>query len=224
MLLGESDTAHIAGHYANWLKEEHPQFQNHLKPEFAKEPPLAELDEIWRSAMPTELHYNSWITECSLAFIEEAARQESPFFLFVSYPDPHHPFDPPEEYADRYNPADIPLPEVTKADVNGRPPYCDTLFPKGHGFRDLYWSADKGIESGVTMTTEHLSREVLQTAVAYTYSMIEMIDDGVGKLLNALHDKGLADNTIIIFTSDHGDYLGDSWSIAQRAGFLPTDH
>ncbi|MEM7112908.1 MAG: sulfatase-like hydrolase/transferase [Chloroflexota bacterium] len=209
MLLGESDTAHLAGHYAAWLKENHPESYNLLEPEQAKESPNAELDEIWRSAMPAELHYNSWITDRATEFIADAAQQAEPFFLYVSYPDPHHPFDPPEPYADRYNPADMPLPEVTDADRNGRPPYCNELYPTDQGFRDLYWAADDAIEAGVLYPTEHLSRETLQTAVAYTYSMIEMIDDGVGDLLAALQAHGLDDNTIILFTSDHGDYLCD---------------
>lgn len=209
MLLGESDTAQIAGHYANWLRENHPESQYLLKPEFAKEPPPAELDEIWRSAMPSELHYNSWITDRAVAFIEDAAQQDAPFFLFASYPDPHHPFDPPEEYADRYNPADMPLPEVTEADISGRPPYCHTLFPKDQDFRELYWAANDNIEAGVLMTVEDMPEMIMKTAVAYTYSMIEMIDDGVGSILATLEATRLLDNTIIIFTSDHGDYLGD---------------
>ena len=209
LLLGESDTAQIAGHYANWLRNNHPDAVDLLKPEHAQLPPNQELDEIWVSGMPAELHYNSWITNCAADFISGASQDESPFFMFVSYPDPHHPFDPPEPYDKRYDPADMPLPQITKADLASRPPYCETLFPKDRDFTELYWSADTGIEAGVLYTTEHLNPETLQTAIAYTYSQIEMIDDGIGKILQTLHDKGLAENTIIIFTSDHGDYLGD---------------
>ncbi len=209
MLLGESDTAHLAGHYANWLQENHPEARELLKPEYAKQPPPEDLDEIWQSAMPAEFHYNSWITDRSVDFLHQRSDQTEPFFLFVSYPDPHHPLDPPEAYANRYNPADIPLPNVTAVDLKGRPPYCDSLYPKGQGFRELYWAADEGVEAGATITTDDISDESLQMAIAYTYDMIEMIDDGVGQLLDTLAAQGQLENTIVIFTSDHGDYLGD---------------
>ena len=208
LLLGESDTAQQAGHYANWLKLNYPEAVDLLKPEYAQPAPPEDLDEIWRSAMPVECHYNTWISDQSASFIEAQAVQETPFFLFVSYPDPHHPFDPPGEYADRYKPTDIPLPEIGENELPGRPPYCDKLFTRGDGFRKQYWMADEGAEAGSTITTEDISDESMKTAIAYTYGMIEMIDDGVGRILDALKRSGFADNTIVIFTTDHGEYLG----------------
>ncbi|MFT5506834.1 MAG: arylsulfatase, partial [Gammaproteobacteria bacterium] len=208
LLIGESDTAQIAGHYAQWLKTNYPQYVDHLKPELADTPPPEDLDEIWRSAMPVECHYNTWITDRAVDFISSQANTGSPFSLFVSFPDPHHPFDPPGEYADRYNPDEIRLPEVTESDLAGRPPYCNDLFPKGQGFRKLYWQADEGAEAGSSITTDDISDESMRKAIAYTHAQVEMIDDGVGRMLASIEDKGLMDNTIIIFTSDHGEYLG----------------
>ncbi|MFT7673261.1 MAG: arylsulfatase [Gammaproteobacteria bacterium] len=208
LLIGESDTAQIAGHYAKWLKTNYPQYVDHLKPRHADTPPPEDLDEIWRSAMPVECHYNTWITDRSVDFIASQKNSESPFSLFVSFPDPHHPFDPPGEYADRYNPEDITLPTVTDSDLAGRPSYCDDLFPKGQGFRKLYWQADEGAEAGSTITTDEVSDEAMRMAIAYTHAQVEMIDDGVGRMLASLEENGMMDNTIVIFTSDHGEYLG----------------
>jgi len=209
LLLGESDTAQIAGHYAHWLRENYPDYVDHLKPKFADRAPPEDLDEIWRSAMPVECHYNTWIADRAVDFLAAHKNDESPFCLFVSYPDPHHPFDPPGEYADRYNPDDMPLPEVPDYDLESRPPYCDDLFPKGQGFRKLYWQADKGAEAGSSITTEAISKASMQKAIAYTHAQVEMIDDGVGRMLAQLRESGVSDNTIVIFTSDHGEYLGD---------------
>ena len=212
LLLGESDTAQIAGHYANWLRENYPQYAEHLKPKMANEEPPADLDEIWRSAMPVECHYNTWITDRAVDFLVRHQADEGeaePFCLFVSFPDPHHPFDPPAEYADRYNPDDMPLPDVPARDLQSRPPYCADLFPKGQGFRKLYWQADEGAEGGSTITTEDISDKSMRTAIAYTHAQVEMIDDGVGRMLAQLRASGFADNTIVIFTSDHGEYLGN---------------
>lgn len=208
LLLGESDTAQIAGHYASWLRQNFPQSVDLLKPEFADEAPPSDLDEIWRSAMPSKQHYNTWISDCSARFIEQQAGQDDPFFLFVSYPDPHHPFDPPAEYAERYDPEKFDLPQISEVDLASRPPYCTELFPQGP-FRESYWSADEGAEAGSMITTDAISETSMRSAIAYTSAMIEMIDDGVGRILDALAAAGLADDSIVIFTSDHGEYLGD---------------
>ncbi len=214
LLLGESDTAQISGHYANWLRENYPQYVDYLKPKMADAEPPADLDEIWRSAMPVECHYNTWITDRAVDFLAQYSADqnvgaEQPFCLFVSFPDPHHPFDPPAEYADRYNPDEMPLPEVTEQDLQSRPPYCGDLFPKGQGFRKLYWQADEGAEAGSSITTEDISDESMRKAIAYTHAQVEMIDDGIGRMLAQLQKSGVADNTIVIFTSDHGEYLGN---------------
>ncbi len=209
LLLGESDTAQIAGHYAHWLRENYPDYVDHLKPEHANQGPPEDLDEIWRSAMPVECHYNTWIADRAVDFLAAQKDGESPFCLFVSYPDPHHPFDPPAEYADRYNPDDMPVPEVPDYDLESRPPYCDDLFPRGQGFRKLYWQADEGAEAGSSITTEAISKASMQKAIAYTHAQVEMIDDGVGRMLAQLRESGVSENTIVIFTTDHGEYLGD---------------
>ncbi len=209
LLLGESDTAQIAGHYAHWLQENYPQLVDHLKPELADQSPPQDLDEIWRSAMPVECHYNTWIADRAVDFLSAQKAAESPFCLFVSYPDPHHPFDPPAEYADRYKPEEMPLPQVPDCDLESRPPYCADLFPKAQGFRKLYWQANEGAEAGSSITTEAISDASIQKAIAYTHAQVEMIDDGVGRMLAQLRENGLDDDTIVIFTHDHGEYLGD---------------
>lgn len=209
LLLGESDTAHLAGHYANWLRENHPGSVPLLLPANAPEPPPADLDEIWRSAIPAEHHYNTWITDRAMSFIGQASAASAPFFLFVSYPDPHHPFDPPAEYADRFDPAGMPVPRVSAEERGRQLPYFRELYPEGAGFRELYWSARTDLEGGSMITTDRISDESLGRAIAYTHATIRMIDDQVGRLLETLDRAGLADSTVILFTSDHGELLGD---------------
>ncbi|MGI9319617.1 MAG: sulfatase family protein, partial [bacterium] len=205
----ESDTATLAGHYANWLRKHHPDSLHLLEPAQAEQPPPADLDEIWRSAIPAEQHYNSWISDCAVAFLQRNAKNDQPFFLFVSYPDPHHPFDPPGQYADRYDPQLIPLPPVTADELKRQPSYYGELYPKGDGFRELYWAGRTDLEAGSMITTESISEESMRRAIAYTYGMIEMIDDGIGRIERALKQQGVAENTVIVFTSDHGELLGD---------------
>ena len=205
LLLGEADTATLAGHYARWLRREHPEAVDLLQAANAPEAPPADLDEVWRAAIPPELHYNSWITDRAVDFI---AGQEAPFFLFVSYPDPHHPFSPPAAYADRFAPADMPLPRVDPGELDKMPAYYRELYPTGGGFRENYWAARRDQEAGAMMATSEISEATLRRAIAHTYAMIEMIDDGVGRILETLAAQGLEEDTIVLFTSDHGELLG----------------
>lgn len=209
LLLGESDTASIAGHYANWLRQNYPDSLHLLEPKAAAQAPPADLDEIWRSAMPVEQHYNTWITDRALDFLGQPVAKERPFFLFVSYPDPHHPFDPPESYADRYDPDHITVPSVTNDELSRQPTYYGDLYPQGEGFRELYWAGRTDLEAGSMITTENISEASMRRAIAYTYGMIEMIDNGVGQILEVLEQRGMTEDTYILFTSDHGELLGD---------------
>lgn len=209
LLLGESDTAQIAGHYAAWLRGCHPDSVSLLLPSEAPEPPPADLDEIWRSAMPVEHHYNTWVTERAVSFLEHASTASEPFFLFVSYPDPHHPFDPPAAYADRFDPAAMPISRPSEDERRRQLPYYGELYPQGQGFRELYWRARTDLEGGSMITTDSIGDDSLRHAVAFTHAMVGMIDDQVGRLLQTLNRTGIADTTVVMFTSDHGELLGD---------------
>ncbi len=209
LVLGESDTAHLAGHYACWLREHHPDTIALLRPEKARMAPPADLDEIWQSAMPEELHYNTWITERAIAFLQRAADLSMPFFLFVSYPDPHHPFDPLGSYAAQFDARRMPIPRTSTEERQGQLPYYRELHPVGQGFRELYWSGRTDLEAGSMITTDRISDDTLQLAIAYTHAQIKAIDHQVGQLLRQLDQTGLVDRTIVIFTSDHGELLGD---------------
>ena len=68
-----------------------------------------------RTALPEELYSTSYIAERASAWLSENADDDQPFFLMVSFPDPHHPFNPPGRYWDMYDPADMPLPDVFEA-------------------------------------------------------------------------------------------------------------
>lgn len=100
-LIGESLLATEGGHYAEWLTKEHSDTVLLYQPKAALDGPLADLEEAWTCAVPPDLHYNRWIAERASDFIKRA---KPPFMLFVSSPDPHHPFSPPRPWADLFDP------------------------------------------------------------------------------------------------------------------------
>ncbi|MBW2623882.1 MAG: sulfatase-like hydrolase/transferase, partial [Deltaproteobacteria bacterium] len=120
-----------------------------------------------------------WITEYD---------GDKPFYLQVLFPGPHDPFDSPQKYRDMYDPKDMPLGNMDWP-AEPVPPYVQMV---------LNWSNLKG------MTPEQ--KQLIRT---YYYGKVTLIDEYIGKIYQALEDKGLLDNTWIVYNSDHGEMLGD---------------
>lgn len=128
------------------------------------------------------------------------AGAEDPFFLCVSYHHPHDPFQPPRKYWDMYEGRDIDVP-----DIDDRPLTGDTKL-------------DEWLNTGFHRTDAFpiKGRENL-TAVRRAYmALVTYIDDKVGQLLEDLRLTGYDENTIVIFTSDHGDMLGERGMVQKR--------
>jgi arylsulfatase A-like enzyme len=191
-----------AGHWRRWIRSQVKDADKLIGPENAIPTPEFELTksrQAWRTRVPEELHPNSWITERTIAAIREFAREGKPFFLEASYPDPHHPFTPPGRYWDMYRPEEVTLPRSFHAPHRNLPPSLQWLYAK---------RADKSAvkhTQALFAATEREARE----AIALNYGSITMIDDGIGRIMAELKSLGLDRNTVVVFTSDHGDFLGD---------------
>ncbi len=151
--------------------------------------------------LPESLHDSVWVGERSAAFIR--SHRERPFFLFASFPDPHHPFDPPEslaaKYAERDRAGDLPAPLGGPDDLKTRPPHYLQHFRGG-------WHRSGPVPEA---HSDGPLPEVVRSRRANTAAMIELIDRGVGAILDALDECGLSEDTLVAFTSDHGELLGD---------------
>lgn len=148
------------------------------------------------SPYPEEHYQTTWITNHALEFIADHPAGEKPFFLWLSYVDPHHPFNPPEPWASMYDPADMPLPAFREGEHDKRPDAIrDKAFAGPLG--GWYWNCS-------TLPDRHW-----QEVKAKYYGMISMIDDQIGRVVQDLKDRGLFDDTIFVFNSDHGEFLGD---------------
>ncbi|MEE2655253.1 MAG: sulfatase-like hydrolase/transferase [Pseudomonadota bacterium] len=208
LAIGHSDR--VTGHYARWLAERHPDPDSLRGPDNA----LASnrklnAPQAWRTAIPEELYPTTYVAEKTIDFIKSQTSSDKtkPFFVQCSFPDPHHPFTPPGKYFDMYDPADIPTPEAFHHPKELLPPNVAAL----HKERDL-GKANKNGQRGFGCT-EQEARE----AIALNYGSISMIDDAIGRVLTALDETGKADNTIVIFTTDHGDFMGDHQLLLKAA-------
>ena len=153
--------------------------------------------QVWRTRVPEELYPTRYISMRTAEYLERRAREpERSFLAFCSYPDPHHPFTPPGRYFEMYAPDEIPLPE------SFHDPHERSM---EHYRRRLAHPGRQITPMAPFAPTEEQFREM----AAAEYGMISMIDDGVGEVLSALERTGLAENTVVVFTSDHGDMFGD---------------
>lgn len=152
---------------------------------------------------PPEVHSGNYLVERASQFLQQAGEQ--PFFLTVSFADPHYPFTVPEPYASFYNAEDMP-PPIPGPAQSIRPCEIERLVA-GRVSGDPE-SKQKSI-IGFHSDCQNFTLRDWQTIRATYYGMITQLDSQVGKLLDALDTSGLAANTVVIFLSDHGDYLGD---------------
>ncbi len=160
------------GHaYADWVRS-----QGYNLAELHKRP----------GGIPPELHQTTWCAGQAIAFMQEA--RSGPWLMSVNIFDPHAPFNPPQEYLDRYDPDALPGPYFRESDLAAQAKLAGVDF------------------QNPPRRPEELNAKWVQAAY---YAMIELIDDNVGRMLDALEETGQRENTLVIFMSDHGETLGD---------------
>ena len=157
-------------------------------------PPHWHGDVYW----PEEDCYPEINTNAALEFLDGSKGASDPFFLHVSYFDPHPPYMAPAEFSSHYAARDMHFPKSVAASE-----LSERLEEFRHGF-------------GMDRVTE---ADFLET-MRYYYAQIEWgVDKQVGRLLRALEERGMAENTVAVFTSDHGDFMG-SHGMVRKGMFL----
>ena len=135
-----------------------------------------------------EMHQTTWASECAIDFISKQSDSDQPWLLNINVYDPHPPFIPPKVYADRFDQAEMPGPHFRLSDLQQQKKLATVDF-----------------QDRLRTPAEHDAHRVQ----ALYYAMIAMIDDQFARILEGLDQSGQRDNTVIIFTSDHGESLGD---------------
>jgi arylsulfatase A-like enzyme len=187
------------GHWGLWLKERFPEVIEAYADDARRGTPAPSgAPETWRSTLPVEAHHSTWAGDVACDLLHREAAAERPFLLWASFPDPHHPFRPPAAYADRYEGQPVPMPLRQEGELDDKPPHFrlyhqGQMFHEGAGFHDPSALAD----------------EQVRDIIRYTYGMISLVDDSIGRILKTLDETGLAQDTVVLFMSDHGELLGD---------------
>ncbi len=142
------------------------------------------------SHLAEEDHFESFVARETIAFLKKYGRQH-PFFLVSSFLKPHEPFMPASRFAAMYNPGAMKLPRTWgKVDLSTVPSFIR---------RAIEWPR---------FTPELRDPESAKIRIAMYYAQLAQTDDCIGKVLNALRELGLEDDTIVLYTADHGEMLG----------------
>jgi arylsulfatase len=188
------------GDWRRWLRAQTPDADRLVGQANALPTPdlaLAACGQAWRTRLPEALHPTRWIAEETAALLDRLGRDDAPFCIVCSFPDPHHPFTPPGRYWDLVRPEDAQLPAAFHTDAP--PPHIAWLRAQ----RDAGRALKRG--HAAWACTEREARE----AIALNHGLMALIDDAVGRTLDALEASGRAADTVVAFTSDHGELLGD---------------
>jgi arylsulfatase A-like enzyme len=212
-----ADEGHAGQHYGIWLEEQGltdwkeyfgPR-QDGVKDAAWSKSPTQNNTTHWE--LPEELHYTAWTGKRTIAAIEKAKVDGNPFFIWSSYHDPHPPYAVSEPWASMYNPDDMEPGVFVEGEFEKMPPPHKMTRQQRPDF-DAF-------------NTDHLGNHGYQShlhdckwmkkMMACYYGMISFMDHWIGKTLNVLEANGMIDNTLIVFTSDHGHFLGQHGLIAK---------
>ena len=142
-----------------------------------------------RSGTSPMIEADDAIEAAALGYLKDRRPPGRPFALCVGFVAPHFPFVVPEPYFSMYYPDKTDLPNLPPGHLESLPPAAQRLRQE-FGFYG------------------HSEEEVLRARAAY-YALVTYLDDKIGRLLDALEEQGLAENTVVIHTSDHGESLGE---------------
>lgn len=159
--------------------------------------------QVWHSKLPVAYHNTPWTADRVIEWLRHGRDEEKPFCTWVSFPDPHHPFDCPEPWSRLHDPAEVDLPENRTRSYEGKPWWHESAMegePADPKFADI-----RKAYSRIPPQTDEQLREI----IANTYGQIAFIDHQIGRIMNALMEEGLDEDTIVIYISDHGDWMGD---------------
>jgi len=211
-----------AGQWLDWVEREHPEhFQRALatvwpmphlndygpdhrdlltevREAHAAHPPNVQARMTYPSIIDAHVCQTRWVGNEAIQYIENRDPSR-PFFLKMSFVDPHDPYDPPAEYLDRIDPALVPEPLES-------------------GDPALHRAVQRYQHVHFIRSFNEVTRDDWLTMRRYYLASVAFIDDQVGRVMECLRSQGIADDTLVIFTADHGDMLGD-YGLATKGGW-----
>ena len=192
-----------AGHYERWFVSRGDN-EDAVKLWASNTRPETGAAQTWASALPAAWHSSTWIGDRTIDFLSHHDR-DNPFAMWVSFPDPHHAFDCPDPWNLMYDPKSVVLPKHRTKDLERRPWWHKASLEGTPRLADPAMLKFRAEGSRVPDQSD----EQLAEMTANYYGMISQIDHNVGRILDALAARGFAQDTLVIYTTDHGELLGN---------------
>ena len=150
------------------------------------------------SQVPEALHPTQWVGDRCLDFLQRKGKGKKPWYLYAGFVHPHPPFAPPNPWHKLYRAPEMPLPFL--------PENRDDLLCFINHFQNRYKYRDRGLDLNL-----------IRCIRAYYFACVSFIDHQVGRILKRLEKSGELDNTLVVFSTDHGELLGDFGCFGKRS-------
>ena len=211
----ESATHGPAGplHYARWLAANHPEALGWFYPVLDGSLEVNALGggatgapQVHDNQIPREWYHTDWVADRTIAWLESLEVADD-WFCWMSFPDPHHPWDPPASELHRIDWRDVPLPDGYPENRAERERILDDK-PR-HWRRWYEGQLVSNFEAPNAWVPATLTADQIREVNARNAVECELIDEALGRVLIAIAAKGWGDDVDVIFTTDHGEFQGD---------------
>jgi arylsulfatase A-like enzyme len=211
----ESATHGAAGqlHYARWIATTHPEAMGMFYPVLDGALEVNAMGggetgapQVWDNAIPREWYHTDWVADRTIAWLDSLGAADD-WFCWMSFPDPHHPWDPPKDELHRVPWRDVDLPAGYIADAAEREAVLDA---KPRHWRAWYdGRVVSNYEAPLSWVPATMTADQVREVNAVNAVEVELIDEAIGRVLAAIAARGWTDDVDIVFTTDHGELQGD---------------
>ena len=200
-------------HYARWLGQEHPEAAAGYYAVLDRDLEV-NADGFGDTGAPQVKHnpiergwyHTDWVADRTIAWLD-GLDVDDDFFCWMSFPDPHHPWDPPESELHRVDWRDVELPAGYPTSAGEREAILDA---KPRHWRLWYDGAlVSNYEAPARWVPATLTADQVREVNALNAIEVELIDEAVGRVLAAIDARGWSDDLDVVFTTDHGEFQGD---------------
>ncbi len=200
-------------HYARWLRTEHPEALPMFYPTVDAELQVNSAGggdtgapQVHVNAIPREWYHTDWVADRTIAWLETLDADDD-WFCWMSFPDPHHPWDPPQSEMNRIDWREVPLPPGYPASATQREALLDA---KPRHWKLWYEGAlVSNYEAPAAWVPATLTADQVREVNARNAVECELIDEALARVLAAIAARGWEEDLDVIFTTDHGELQGD---------------
>ena len=200
-------------HYAKWIREFHPEVIDGFYPVVDHDFNVnaagggdTGAPQVKFNTVPREWYHTEWVAERTIAWLD-AQSSDQDWFCWMSFPDPHHPWDPPKSEIGRVPWRDVPLPENYPESASLRESIIDQ---KARHWRAWYdGRVVSNYEAPAHWVPATLTSDQVREVNALNAVEVELIDEAIGRVMGAIERRGWAQDVDVIFTTDHGEFQGD---------------